>query len=253
MGIGCSKAYLVCFIIQAIFSVVQWEAAMIRSPSFSLPSSSMTTKNSPRAKASNASSIESKSKPFARPFALVERLAPFVGFRIEDDRGCEPDMTGLCLKSATGAITVSCALCEKRRKRRRGRLGGKIMLMGSKLKRTSKTFPRFICGLWQKVRTLTSGKLLTSPTVSRLTKLMAGIRFCFPSVCMPATTPGFSVLSFQDLRTLQSFLFVLLGSERPTRHQEREVSMTDRRHGDSPRRHGPEDEFRFGYKPSFFH
>ena len=98
------EAYLVCFIIQAIFSVVQWEAAIIRSPSFSLPSSSITTKNSPRAKASRASSIESKSNLSVWPFVFAGRPV-FVDFKIDDDRG--PDMTSLCLKSATGAITKS--------------------------------------------------------------------------------------------------------------------------------------------------
>ena len=48
---------LVCLIIQAIFSVVQCAAEMMRSPSFSLFSSSMTTRNSPRLNASSASSI----------------------------------------------------------------------------------------------------------------------------------------------------------------------------------------------------
>jgi hypothetical protein len=53
-------AYLVCLIIHAIFSVVHKLPAIIRSPSFSLFSSSMTTRNSPWANAANASSIESK-------------------------------------------------------------------------------------------------------------------------------------------------------------------------------------------------
>jgi hypothetical protein len=51
---------LVCLIIQAIFSVVHKLAAIIRSPSFSLFSSSMTTRNSPRANAAKVSSMESK-------------------------------------------------------------------------------------------------------------------------------------------------------------------------------------------------
>ena len=67
----------------------------MRSPSFSLPSSSMTTRNSPRAKASRASSIGSKRSPSARPL---------VDFTI-DDRGPDMISRGLnCLKSATGAI-----------------------------------------------------------------------------------------------------------------------------------------------------
>jgi len=54
--------HLVCLIIQAIFSVVHWLAAMMRSPSFSLFSSSITTKNSPAANAASASSMESNAK-----------------------------------------------------------------------------------------------------------------------------------------------------------------------------------------------
>src|SRR5882724_11720689 len=53
-------AYLVCLIIQAIVSVVHKLPAVIRSPSFSLFSSSMTTRISPRENAAKASSIESK-------------------------------------------------------------------------------------------------------------------------------------------------------------------------------------------------
>lgn len=94
-----------CFIIQAIFSVVQWGAAMIRSPSFSLPSSSTTTRNSPRAKAPNASSMESNLNSSAWPFVLVEVLPLFAGFELEGDRGL--DTTSLCLKSAIGAISES--------------------------------------------------------------------------------------------------------------------------------------------------
>ena len=98
---GQGRAYLVCFIIQAIFSVVQWEAAIIRSPSFSLPSSSMTTKNSPRAKACKASSMLSHLNSTVWPFVLVEVLPPLVDFDFDgDDR--TPDAT---LKSATGAMT----------------------------------------------------------------------------------------------------------------------------------------------------
>jgi hypothetical protein len=52
--------YLVQRIIQAIPSVVTFSAAQIKSPSFSLLSSSMTTTNSPRAIASIASGIGSK-------------------------------------------------------------------------------------------------------------------------------------------------------------------------------------------------
>lgn len=53
---------LVCLIIQAIFSVVHWLPAMIRSPSFSRFSSSITTRNSPFSKASRASGTVSKVK-----------------------------------------------------------------------------------------------------------------------------------------------------------------------------------------------
>ena len=101
---GQSEAHLVCFIIQAIFSVVQWEAAMIRSPSFSLPSSSMTTKNSPRAKACKAPSMVSHLNSSVWPFVLVEGLLPLGSFDFDgDDRTL--DATGICLKSATGAMT----------------------------------------------------------------------------------------------------------------------------------------------------
>jgi len=51
--------HLVCLIIQAIFSVVHCEADMIRSPSFSRFSSSITTRNSPAAKESKAASMVS--------------------------------------------------------------------------------------------------------------------------------------------------------------------------------------------------
>ena len=51
--------YLVCLIIHAIFCVERALPAMMRSPSFSRPSSSMTTTNSPRPKASMASSMGS--------------------------------------------------------------------------------------------------------------------------------------------------------------------------------------------------
>ena len=78
---------------------------MIKSPSFSLPSSSMTTKNSPRAKASKATSIESNLNSPARSFAFIEELLSFGGFELEDDRGL--DITSLCLKSAMGAIPGS--------------------------------------------------------------------------------------------------------------------------------------------------
>ena len=51
---------------QAIFCVETALAAMMRSPSFSLPSSSMTTMNSPRPNASMASSMESNAKASRR-------------------------------------------------------------------------------------------------------------------------------------------------------------------------------------------
>jgi hypothetical protein len=56
------RRHLVCLIIQAIFSVVHWLAEIIRSPSFSLFSSSMTTRNSPAEKLVRASSIVSNAK-----------------------------------------------------------------------------------------------------------------------------------------------------------------------------------------------
>ena len=51
--------HLVCLIIHAIFCADIALAAAMRSPSFSRPSSSMTTRNSPRANAASASSIGS--------------------------------------------------------------------------------------------------------------------------------------------------------------------------------------------------
>lgn len=54
---------LVCLMNQAIFSVVTRLAAQIRSPSFSLLSSSITMMNSPRRKASSASGTVSKLAP----------------------------------------------------------------------------------------------------------------------------------------------------------------------------------------------
>ena len=56
------RTYLECLTSQAIFWVETALAAMMRSPSFSLLSSSITTRNSPRAKASIASSIGSNAK-----------------------------------------------------------------------------------------------------------------------------------------------------------------------------------------------
>lgn len=51
-----------CLIIHAIFSVVHCEPDMIRSPSFSRFSSSITTRNSPAANAASASSMASNAK-----------------------------------------------------------------------------------------------------------------------------------------------------------------------------------------------
>ena len=51
--------YLVCLIIHAIFCMENTLPATMRSPSFSQPSSSMTTRNSPRANAAMASSMAS--------------------------------------------------------------------------------------------------------------------------------------------------------------------------------------------------
>lgn len=56
------RAHLVCRIKNAIFSVVISLAAMHRSPSFSRPSSSITTTNCPRLYAATASSTGSNSK-----------------------------------------------------------------------------------------------------------------------------------------------------------------------------------------------
>ena len=53
------RTYLVCLIIHAIFCVESALPATMRSPSFSRPSSSMTTRNSPRANAAMASSMVS--------------------------------------------------------------------------------------------------------------------------------------------------------------------------------------------------
>ncbi len=58
-GKGENQTDLVCLIIQAIFSVVHWFAAMMRSPSFSRFSSSITTRNSPFVKALRASGMVS--------------------------------------------------------------------------------------------------------------------------------------------------------------------------------------------------
>ena len=60
--VGNQRTYLECLTSQAIFWVETALAAMMRSPSFSLLSSSITTRNSPRAKASIASSIGSNAK-----------------------------------------------------------------------------------------------------------------------------------------------------------------------------------------------
>lgn len=49
-----------CLMNQAIFSIVHSLAAISRSPSFSLLSSSMTTTNFPAAKAARADSMEEK-------------------------------------------------------------------------------------------------------------------------------------------------------------------------------------------------
>lgn len=58
----CGYTHLVCLIIQAICSVEHPAPGMIRSPSFSRASSSITTTNSPRAMAATALSIESNAK-----------------------------------------------------------------------------------------------------------------------------------------------------------------------------------------------
>ena len=115
---------------------------MIRSPSFSLPSSSMTTRNSPRAKASKASSIESNPNPPARPFVLAGGLPLFVSFEFEDDRGL--DITSLCLKSAMGAISKSCELQLGLERDVREEGGGKDKVTSLKRK---DIFEYFICGL----------------------------------------------------------------------------------------------------------
>ena len=53
------RTYLVCLIIHAIFCVESALPATMRPPSYSRPSSSMTTRNSPRANAAMASSMGS--------------------------------------------------------------------------------------------------------------------------------------------------------------------------------------------------
>jgi len=67
--------------------------------------------------------MESNLNAVAWPFVLVEEVPLPAGFEFDDDRG--PDMTGLCLKSATGAIPKSnVSLSRTRRegrKRKRGR------------------------------------------------------------------------------------------------------------------------------------
>ena len=58
----CMRTNLVCLIIQAICSVEHPAAGMMRSPSFSRDSSSITTTNSPRATAAIALSTVSNAK-----------------------------------------------------------------------------------------------------------------------------------------------------------------------------------------------
>lgn len=79
------KTHEECLTIQAIFSVVQSEAAMMRSPSFSLSMSSTTTMTSPAAIASSASSMGSSwtwtwcPLIFASPWVVVV-VGPKLGF-----------------------------------------------------------------------------------------------------------------------------------------------------------------------------
>ena len=113
---------------------------MIRSPSFSLPSSSTTTRNSPRAKAPKASSIESNLNSSVWPFAPVEVLPLFVGFELEGDRGL--DTTSLCLKSAMGTISELGVNLKREVREEEG---------GMRL-RTRSVQRHLICGLWQKDR-----------------------------------------------------------------------------------------------------
>jgi hypothetical protein len=96
-----TNTYLVCLIIQAIFSVVHCDAAMMRSPSFSLFSSSITTRNSPAAKPASASSIVSKAK-------LVRWTLRSVGRHAEVVLGLWTGWLGAVnwVACATGAIAV---------------------------------------------------------------------------------------------------------------------------------------------------
>jgi len=92
---------------------------------------------------------------------------------------------------------------------------------------------------------LTSGGLLTRP---QLTNLMASIGFRFPSAYMhnrPVIyTFGFSYFSWTCERDLRRHR--VTGREKRPPGFESGV-------GRIARRHGPGREFRFRYKPSFFH
>ena len=114
------ETYLVCLIIHAIFCVEVALAATMRSPSFSLPSSSMTMRNSPRPKAAIASSMGSNANSVLRGASRTccgrageavdgtrgksEGLvwAPFILREVE---GAEEDDSGW-LTSAAGAMGV---------------------------------------------------------------------------------------------------------------------------------------------------
>ena len=104
--------YLVCLIIQAIFSVVQKLAAIIRSPSFSLFSSSITTRNSPRVNAANASSIESNANDgrtwgFCTCFGGAElAIAGIVGFDFPFAFTAAGNGAGCADGDTTGAINI---------------------------------------------------------------------------------------------------------------------------------------------------
>ncbi len=111
--------HLVCLIMKAIFSVVQCAAEMIRSPSFSRFSSSITTRSSPAAKASRASSMESKEK-----VSLTGAFRTSVGFHCGGEiplvrvRGMPLETVKdlvvgflVIVKVATGAIGLGLVLC----------------------------------------------------------------------------------------------------------------------------------------------
>lgn len=112
--------HLVCLIKKAIFSVVILSAAIMRSPSFSRDSSSMTTRNSPRWNASTALFMLSKAKgagPWdcdtttrsaGTPFARISGALDMV-FLTKGDDDCLENGGGTvegCTGKATGDMVV---------------------------------------------------------------------------------------------------------------------------------------------------